>query len=623
MSNQISLSASMRNNLLSLQNTQKLFDMTQERLSTGKKVNSALDNPASYFTSQSLTARAGELELVLNSIGQSIQAIQAADNGIETLLTFTDQAQSLINQALETNNIASSITGNVSLDLNTDLGTVGGIAATDEITIRQGDAYEVVGLSSLTLNQTAESIGFKSTNPPEPAFFSVRLTNNDDGTYQEIKVEVPAGQEANVTVDDLLNQINQSFGYNEQGEPKVIAELVDGKFSITSTDREKSLTIIEGNNGASPLAPTSFAQDSLGLDPGYVVNMAGFSKDYTMNSTDTTYTNSTLVSTAIGAGPIEIGLGGTLSGATPGIGDVTGSFNIRTIEVTADMTMGDLVNTINAQFGDELTASIKGGSFTLEATDPTQAVSIAGNGTMAMERPPVGVVNTYELMTKINQLDGLTAELTNDGKLKILSEDGSNLIISNVYNYDESKEGIAATALGILGTGLNGTEERAALAQNFDSIVQQIDEVNTDTGYQGVNLLNGDTMTVYFNEYRTTSLSIEGVVYDANGLGLTDTQNNWETNEDIEKSLAQIDYAAVLLKNQASEFGYNLSSLQTREAFTQDVENILVEGSDKLVLADMNEEAANMLALQVRQQLGTNALSLSSQAQQSVLNLFG
>ena len=77
-----------------------------------------------------------------------------------------------------------------------------------------------------------------------------------------------------------------------------------------------------------------------------------------------------------------------------------------------------------------------------------------------------------------------------------------------------------------------------------------------------------------------------------------------------------------MLRAQASEFGQNLSTVQIREDFTQNMINNLQSGADKLTLADMNEEAANMLALQTRQQLGVNSLSLASQASQSVLRLF-
>ncbi|MBR2033929.1 MAG: hypothetical protein IKA03_04575, partial [Alphaproteobacteria bacterium] len=100
----ISLTASMRSNLLSLQNTQSLMDMTQERLSTGKKVNSAIDNPSSYYTAQSLTNRAGDLSALLDSMGQAIQTIKAADEGINAITSFAEQAKAVAQSASDTTN---------------------------------------------------------------------------------------------------------------------------------------------------------------------------------------------------------------------------------------------------------------------------------------------------------------------------------------------------------------------------------------------------------------------------------------------------------------------------------------------------------------------------------------
>ena len=102
MVNDISLTASMRSNLLSLQSTQSLMDRTQERLSTGKKVNSAIDNPSSYYTARSLTNRASDLSALLDSMGQGIQTIQAANEGIEAVTSFVEQAKALINTARDT-----------------------------------------------------------------------------------------------------------------------------------------------------------------------------------------------------------------------------------------------------------------------------------------------------------------------------------------------------------------------------------------------------------------------------------------------------------------------------------------------------------------------------------------
>lgn len=95
----ISLTASMRSNLLSLQQTQSLMDVTQERLSTGKKVNSALDNPSSFYTAQSLTNRANDLSSLLDSMGQGVQTIKAADEAITSITALVQQAKAVANQA--------------------------------------------------------------------------------------------------------------------------------------------------------------------------------------------------------------------------------------------------------------------------------------------------------------------------------------------------------------------------------------------------------------------------------------------------------------------------------------------------------------------------------------------
>ncbi|MBR2884272.1 MAG: hypothetical protein IKB93_05705, partial [Clostridia bacterium] len=102
----ISLTASMRSNLLSLQNTQKLMDQTQERLSTGNKVNSAIDNPSSYYTAQALNNRASDLSALLDSMGQAIQTIKAADEGIKAITEFAEQAKAVAQSASDTNDAA-------------------------------------------------------------------------------------------------------------------------------------------------------------------------------------------------------------------------------------------------------------------------------------------------------------------------------------------------------------------------------------------------------------------------------------------------------------------------------------------------------------------------------------
>lgn len=98
----ITLTAATRQNLLSLQDTAALTATTQNRLSTGKKVSSALDNPVTFFTSQSLDQRSGDLSGLLDGISNGVQAIQAANQGITSIQKLVDQAKSVSNQALST-----------------------------------------------------------------------------------------------------------------------------------------------------------------------------------------------------------------------------------------------------------------------------------------------------------------------------------------------------------------------------------------------------------------------------------------------------------------------------------------------------------------------------------------
>src|SRR5918994_5051685 len=97
----IVLSSSVRQNLLSLQSTVDLPPTTKNRLATGKKVNTALDNPTNFFTAQSLDARAGDINNLLDGIGNGVQVLQAANTGITSLQKLVDTAKSIAQQVLQ------------------------------------------------------------------------------------------------------------------------------------------------------------------------------------------------------------------------------------------------------------------------------------------------------------------------------------------------------------------------------------------------------------------------------------------------------------------------------------------------------------------------------------------
>ncbi len=372
----ITLTASMRSNLLSLQSTQKLMDTTQERLSTGKKVNSAIDSPSSFYTAQSLNNRASDLSSLLDSMGQGIQTLKAANEGIEAITTFVQQAKAIANAALD------------------------------------------------SASKVAESTGtFKA-----------------------------------VTADENKGSL---------------------KISISGSD--------------APIA-----------------------------------------------------------------------------DLAIDNTNGDTI--------DNLVAAIQD----------------------ALDGATVGGVSTADKFVVEND----------NGKIKISSVDGT-------------EASIQGTAAGLTFNNTIGNSTRAANAEQFNGIMEQIDQLAKDSGYKGINLLQKNDLSVIFNEDRSSKIDIIGVDASSAGLGMSQvTAEGWMDDATLTETIISTDAAVSKLRTMASEFGNNYSVVQNREDFTENLINVLTEGADKLTLADMNEESANMLALQTRQQLAINSLSLASQAAQSVLKLF-
>jgi flagellin len=373
----IVLSAGIRSNLLSLQNTASLIGQTQQRLATGLKVNSALDNPTSYFTASSLNASASNLGNLLDAVSNAIQTVQAANNGITSITKLVQSAQAIVQQAQQS--AASTAV---------DTGTVSGLTASSSFAVTSANT---ILISDGTTTATITSTG-------------------------------------NVTVQQILNAVN---------------------------------------------------------------NQAGFK--------------------------------------------------------------------INA----ELSAN---GSLQLEATG-ANAITISGTAT--------------------------GAELAQFGLAS------------------------GATAAGTVNT------TRSSLATQYNQVLSQIDQLASDSGFNGVNLLAGQSLQVVFNVSRTSSLALSGATFNSAGLGISQSTANFQTNTSLANAASQLTASLTTLQNQAASFGTNLSVIQIRQSFTSATINTLQTGASNLTLADTNQEGAHLLALQTRQSLAETALSLAAQSQNSVLRLFG
>ena len=382
------LSSSVRSNLLSLQSTADLLGKTQERLATGLKVSSALDDPSAFFTASSLNNRAGDLNRLLDSVGLAVQTLEAADAGISAISSLVESAQASAQQALQDGSTTGRVEGSTALTGATTLNSLN-LDDTDVVSFTVGTAT------------------------------AVTFTVGTDGD----------------NVQELVDFVNNS--------------VADARAELNSDGN----LIVETTNG-----------DNL-----------------TLAFTDTATTN----------------------------------------------------------------------------TDGLEALGLA-TGT--------GVAS------------------------------------------------VAATG------SVNAT--RQTLATEFDAIRTQIDQLANDASFNGNNLLQNDDVTVIFNEDGTSSLTVGGVDFDASGLGVSASTNEFQDNASITTALDELETALSSLRTQSSTFGSNVSVIETRQDFTKELINVLETGAANLTLADTNEEGANLLSLQTRQQLSTVSLSLATQADQNVLRLF-
>ena len=269
-----------------------------------------------------------------------------------------------------------------------------------------------------------------------------------------------------------------------------------------------------------------------------------------------------------------------------------------------------------------LTASMRSNLLSLQQTqslmDTTQErLSTGKKVNSAIDNPS----SYYTAQSLTNRASDLSSLLDSMGQA-VQTIQAANEGIEAITEFASQAKAIANSA--------NDTSDGASIEnymKQFDEILKQIDGIAKDSGYKGVNLLGGkdQELKVVFNEDRSSYLTINGTFADTSDKGLKISRaEDWTNpdNEAIDASISELENAITSLRNMASEFGNNYSIVENRENFTESLINVLEEGSDKLTLADMNEESANMLALQTRQQLAINSLSLASQAAQSVLSLF-
>ncbi|HEX8164544.1 MAG TPA: flagellin [Beijerinckiaceae bacterium] len=502
MSNGIVLSSSIRSSLLTLQNTAETQTKVQERLATGRKVNSALDNPTNFFTAAGLNRRASDLGGLLDAMANGVKTLEAADSGMKSITKVVETMRAYVQQARQDKSFKG-----VSYTVD---GTAIGTASVKNLSFSGGTAGATpvnVALNTATVNATLTgSGGFAaagSTVGGSPAAITIQATGLNGGTAVSVGTIV-----AGDTIATALTKINAALDAATGG---------DG--GITATD-----------NGSGQILLTSTS--------GNNVTLAG--------------DNATLTA---------LGFAGGNRASTNGV-------------VGAVKSVDTLVTDINTALSGKVRASNDGGKLRIEnlSTDDLSVV-------------------------------GATASTVNGGT-----------------------GGLNTTTVG-------GNDVRKNLITQFNDLRGQLDKLAADSGFNGVNLLRADKLKVVFNEGGTSVLDIQakdtagnvrGISTDPTSLdiGIADS-TEFSDDSKLDTRLDKLGDALTVIQTQATAFGSSLATVQIRQEFTKSMINTLQTGADNLTLADTNEEGANLLALNTRQQLSQTALSLAAQASQAVLRLFG
>jgi flagellin len=609
--NDIQLTAGMRQNLASLQNTVSLLNRTEQRLASGNKVNSAIDDPTSYFTAQALNTRASLIDSLKNGMGQAIETVQAANKGITAITSLIAQAKGIAQAAQSAPASTGFSTVSVAMATAVAGDTLTLTDGTNTATLTAGPtAAAVTNYNSFTMTLdgaaniaagnkvTVNGVDFTATVPSTSVgSVSVAIGNSGITAGETITVgthtltatasATPGAGEFTVTgnkandTTSLMNAINgiEAGAYSASSVSGTVtisagtSPLAAGTVSTGAVYADMAAT---NNIVTAPLTSTQFAFTANGISDATNLRAklsSYFGSAYTFGGAGTNQitvaaNSSALTSTTVVQDNTSIATAASTS-STPGV-LATNEFQATGNNTVDAINLANLINNV--------TSTSNGGfSAALVALHNEGYTAVASNGVVTLSKAL-----------------GTTAA-------------GNVTEASNV----------TASSATMTRADVAASSQLSALQDQYNSMLTQLTALATDSGYQGLNLLNTDNLTVQFE---STSMTVNGFNASASGLGITNA--TWANGGSIAGDITKLDAASTTLSNDASALSGNLSVITVRQDFSTNMINTLTDGSNQLVQADTNEEGANMLMLQTRQSLGTTALSLSSQAAQSVLRLF-
>ncbi|XYK80194.1 MAG: flagellin [Labrenzia sp.] len=504
----ITLSAAVRQNLLTLQNTSFLTADVQNKLATGLKVNSALDNPNSFFTASALNSRANDLSSLLDDMGQSVNTIKAADDGITSITKLVESAKAKANQALQTQSQYER----------------------KQFAAQYNELLEQI-------ESVAKDSSYKGKNLLAGAGNDLRTLFNEDSTS---RLDISAVDYTDTTLSTGLN----------------LTDLVEGQGGATAfnlTGGQTTITLT-GTDGA--LNSSSTLNESTAI-----------STTTTLQFVNTDTATATLIGTNVSNGA----------------------------------TVQDLIDSLNSTEGVRAEFDESNGELTIYSNE-----DFVINDTAAANISTAATIGTAASVNAVALTTG--SVLTNSSSFAI----GDTIALTDGNNYELGSLEIESTTT---------VSDLVNFINDFNGVDAQY---NNTTGRLSITSETDLTVSSERAGSNNTDFASENFAATANGekslSALTDS--GFSTDTEINRVITRLNNALGNLRTQASEFGTNLSIVENRQDFTRAIVNTLQEGAGKLTLADTNEEGANLLALQTRQQLASTSLSFASQADQTVLSLF-
>jgi len=613
MTNNVNLTTAMRSNVLLLQDTSSKLTSAQQELSTGLKINSALDGPSAYFAAQSLNQRASDLSTLKNAMGQAIDTINAGNQGISSIQSLVTQAQGLVTSAYSSlGTDAASIANRASLaaQFNTIKTQIDKIAtdsgyAGKNMLVGSGIVFDSTATSRSAVNSIVGLSAANTTNVVSSDTYTIKVQG--DGSLSGNATDITSAENAQGLVGLKISGTISSQNGTFSDVTIQTTGSVGSRRTFTITDGNEARTIRYFANqqtataATSTASTTSVAQVSTVTVGGTIeggdifsASVAGQLFTYTATSTDNASTIATVLQTSINSrissGVLSSTVVKTATVGTNGTVTITGATSTTTsTDFTVTSSAADALSLhISQSFASGAIVS-----FTVDRSAMDNAAN-AGDTTSVVQKN----VNVQISVTDVAG-ETITRSGTNtrgDGKLS----SGEN-----AFAFDTGTVRVTVSA---------ATVRQAASAQSSRNITTIMEAAGN----------TANDLTVQLNETNTNSINVQSqnVKTDGHGLGIDNAQNGWMDRADIDTASNSLTHAISVLRSASQSLSTNLNIITTRESFTSAFSNVLTDGANKLTLADQNQVGADVLMLQTQQQLGTVALSLANQSQQSILKLF-